>query len=290
MGQKRTYTLDTLRCDRPGFTSLGNLSTFLIEQPDSTTLIDCALVKWIDANIAAALKAIFDRIEQFGGNIDLVNLRPDVRNVLRRNGFFENDMLADRYKTCIPLRVFETHESVKFSEYSFEHLEKNMELNLSNALKIKFFEGIDEIFQNSVLHCHQPTKIYACGQLYPKRKLIDFTIVDLGKGFRWNVENYLNKEVSGSRSIDWAMSAENTTRDGDVSGGLGLKILLEFIKHNGGKLTIYSDTGYWTNSSNGIELTELTASFPGAVVNLEIRTDDIHHYFLKSEVDPNSVL
>ena len=105
--------------------------------------------------------------------------------------------------------------------------------------------------------------------------------MDLGVGFRRNVTAYLKKDISSSEAIDWALTGNNTTRSGDIPGGLGLKILREFIQLNAGRLIIYSDTGYWCLSKGATEKRNLTHSFPGVVVTLEINTADQAHYDLK---------
>ena len=49
--------------------------------------------------------------------------------------------------------------------------------------------------------------------------------------------------MAPEEAIEWATRANNTTKRGDVPGGLGLKLLCEFIDLNGGSLQIVSDGG-----------------------------------------------
>lgn len=73
----------------------------------------------------------------------------------------------------------------------------------------------------------------------------------------------------------------NTTKT-EVSGGLGLALLAEFIKLNKGKFQIISDDGFY---EVGTAITEcrLDASFPGTVINMEFRTDDSSSYSLSAD-------
>ena len=91
------------------------------------------------------------------------------------------------------------------------------------------------------------------------------------------------------QAIVWATEANNTTKGGSVPGGLGLKLLGEFIDLNGGCLQIASDAGYWRRSNKGSSSTPLGHPFPGTVVNIEINTADTHSYVLSSEWDVDDI-
>lgn len=101
------------------------------------------------------------------------------------------------------------------------------------------------------------------------------------------VRRNLGKRMTATQAIDWAMSGENTTKTGDIPGGLGLKILRKFITLNGGKLVIVSDAGYW-GIMDGKEQPTVKAfehPFPGTVVSVEVNTNDAHSYRLAGEPD-----
>ncbi len=50
------------------------------------------------------------------------------------------------------------------------------------SLRKKFHESIFEIFSNAVLHSQTKFGIYSCGQFYPNRNKLDFSVADLGVG------------------------------------------------------------------------------------------------------------
>ena len=71
---------------------------------------------------------------------------------------------------------------------------------------------------------------------------------------------------------------------GPIPGGLGLKLLREFIQKNHGRLTVVSDKGYWEQHPDGnLEMTRMINPFPGTVVNIEINTSDQKTYVLSTE-------
>jgi hypothetical protein len=51
--------------------------------------------------------------------------------------------------------------------------------------------------------------------------------------------------MNSDQAIEWALQEGNTTRKGSVPGGLGLKLIREFIAMNKGRIQIVSDRGYW---------------------------------------------
>ena len=95
--------------------------------------------------------------------------------------------------------------------------------------------------------------------------------------------------MRASDAIDWAMTGTNTTRQGDVPGGLGLKILRDFIELNEGTLSVVSGNGYWCSAPNGMRRKEMVDPFPGTIVTIEVDTSDPKGYQMVDEIDPDSV-
>ena len=160
---------------------------------------------------------------------------------------------------------------------------------MSPALKGKFFEGIDELFANSALHSKSSLPITVCGQFFPKSRLLDFAIVDGGRGIAGSVSSTGRRFPNEADAIDWAMQPGNTTREGDIPGGLGSEILREFIALNGGRLIIASGAGFWCQKGNSVIKSPLRHSFPGTTVILEINTSDRNKYDLAAPPDPTNI-
>ena len=161
----------------------------------------------------------------------------------------------------------------------------------SHALHRKFRESIAEIFENAVEHSETKHGIFACGQYFPGYRRLDFSISDLGIGIRNKVLREIGLNMSSEKAISWALEAENTTRQREDGkpGGLGLKLIKEFIRLNSGKIQIISDSGYWCYHKNEIVTEHFPSPFPGTVVNIEINTADKQSYCLASEIDPKEI-
>ena len=84
-------------------------------------------------------------------------------------------------------------------------------------------------------------------------------------------------------------ASTNTTKRGRIPGGLGLKLLREFITLNGGRLQIVSDRGYWGLEEGHTQAERLSQPFPGTVVNVEINTADTQSYKLSSELKETDI-
>ncbi|MBW2557677.1 MAG: hypothetical protein JRD69_02370 [Deltaproteobacteria bacterium] len=160
---------------------------------------------------------------------------------------------------------------------------------MSPGLQKKFRESIFEIFSNAVLHSKTEMGIFSCGQFFPKRDRLDFSVTDLGIGIRQNVNDSTKLDLSPEKAIRWATEGQNTTKRGQIPGGLGLKLLGEFIDLNGGCIQIVSDAGYWRRERGEISTARLSLPFPGTVVSVEINTADKQSYALTYELSETDI-
>lgn len=175
-----------------------------------------------------------------------------------------------------------------FNTYVVEELIGRAELPRMSALvKEKITEAIYEIFVNAQIHSNSK-HIYTCGQFFPRDDKIEFTIVDVGIGFKRKVNERFNSNLSSIQAINWATQDKNTTKIG-VTGGIGLALLKEFIGKNGGKMQIISDDGFYQYDVLGEQMNLFNGSFPGTIVNLQFRTNDNSSYVLKSEFDNKDI-
>ena len=153
----------------------------------------------------------------------------------------------------------------------------------------RFRQSLYEVFANAREHAQSQCGIAACGQYFPKKERLDFTIADLGIGIRRNVANSLGLRMSSVGAIEWALTEGNTTRQDNRPGGLGLDLIREFVGLNGGGLIIVSDRGYWEMRGGTVTTVKLERAFPGTAVTIEVKTDDTSLYALKSELSPENV-
>lgn len=268
-----------LRSDPHGFARLARLHHEISPFSNATIHIDMSKLIWLDGHLSSALLIVIRRSQLKGNTLQFANTNPTVKSVLRRNGLFRNRM-EDRARTTMPIREFGLEEAVEFSRYARQHFSRREMPKMSAALENKFYEGVDELFANSALHSNASIKLVVCGQFYPRTRVLDFSMVDGGRSIPGSLRESGIVQQSDGDAIDWAMAPGNTTRQGDIPGGLGLKVLREFIQLNGGKLTMVSGAGFWTQNTQGVSKEMLSHPYPGTIAVLEINTSDKNLYDL----------
>ncbi len=255
--------------------------------------IDMSGVEWFDADMCAIFGALLYRLGNSVNDVSLTNIPGNVEKVLSKNGFLSHygrEKVPDRHKTTIAYKRFDVEDERYFSEYIKEEFINRSEVpEMSLGLLKKFHESIFEIFSNAVLHSRTELGIFSCGQFYPTRKSLDFTVADLGVGIRENIREHEEINLSPEDAIDWATQSSNTTKRGNVPGGLGLKLLCEFIDLNGGRILIVSDAGYWERKDSQTEKTTLSCPFPGTAVSVEINTGGTGSYGLESDLTEEDI-
>ena len=282
-----------VRHDYESFSALARLYDQARDYHFENIEIDMSTTNWLDADMCAAFGAILYSLGDNLNQVKLVNVRPSVESILSKNGFLSHYgrvRSPDSWGTTISYQRFDVTDDRFFSSYiEREFIHRTEMPDMSPGLLKKFRESIFEIFSNAVLHSGTRMGIFSCGQFFPRQHKLDFTVADLGVGIRQNVSEYLNDDISAEKAIIWATEGNNTTKRGDVPGGLGLKLLQEFIDLNGGCLQIVSDAGYWKRASKAYNVAHLGCSFPGTVVNIEINTADSQSYILSSEWDADDI-
>lgn len=274
--------------DRAGFGALTTLHYQLSHFRDRSVELDGGDARWIDGNMAAPLGGILELAANRGNKISLIGFQPRVAEPLARNGFLRA-FAIDYFNTSIPYKKFDRSEAVVFAEYTEEQLSGRGIPELSQALRVKFLEGLDEIFSNAAIHSQSTAGVFCCGQAYPKSEKIRFTIADCGIGIRKSLRESRGEDMSADQAIDWAMTEGTTARSGDVPGGLGLKILREFIEINKGTIKIVSETGFWQLQGGKVTTHRYFRSYPGTIVTIEINTSDTNSYYLANEIDADKI-
>ena len=281
-------SLQNIHHDQAGFEALVSLQAqtkgCLFEVVD----IDMTATSWFDADMCAPLGATLYSMGENVNTVRLENIRPDVERILSKNGFLSHygrNKIPDQWGTTIPYKRFDVKDDRFFAGYIETELMHRSEMpSMSPGLLKKFRESIFEIFSNAVLHSQTEMGIFSCGQFFPKRSKLDFSVADLGIGIRQNVKENIGLDLAPEDAIAWATQGRNTTKRGKIPGGLGLKLLGEFIDLNGGRIQIVSDAGYWRRENNKTVATRLSQSFPGTVVSVQINTADTKSYVLSTEL------
>ena len=255
--------------------------------------IDMSSATWFEADMCAALGAILYSLGQNLNTVELTNIAPRVWDILARNGFLSHygrAKVPDRWGSTISYQRFDDRDDHFFARYIESQFIHRSEMpEMSSGLLKKFRESIFEIFSNAVWHSRTQLGIFSCGQLFPSKGLLNFTVADLGVGMRQNIQDFAGLDLAAEDAIVWATEENNTTRRGPIPGGLGLKLLREFIDLNGGCLQIVSDAGFWQTKDERVSTARLGHPFPGTVVYIGINTADLNSYSLTSELDPNEI-
>jgi len=250
---------------------------------------------WFDANMFAMLgAALYDSRAMH--HLKLTGISTPLHNLVQRNGFLDNfgftgGKVHDSKGTTIEYQRFDDEDAASFKEYVERHFVGKGIPDMSKALHRKFRESIAELFDNAVRHSHTEKGIFACGQYFPTNCRLDFSIVDLGMGMKNVINSIKETNFSPVEAIQWAMTGDNTTRRkrDKKPGGLGLKLIKEFIALNGGNIQIVSDSGYWSFRNSGIDTRMFSLPFHGTVVNIEINTADTQSYCLASELRSDDI-
>lgn len=255
--------------------------------------IPVELHSFFSANMSAALGAVLDVLSENFNTIKFEYIRDDVESILSKNDFltfYGRKRAVDIYGTTIKFQKLKPTDGKFFKSYVIEELLNTHVADLprmSAGVKEKIVEAIYEIFVNAQIHS-ETTHIYTCGQFFPQKNKIEFTIVDTGIGFKQKVNSRFGWKLSSAEAIDWAVQDRKTTKIG-IPGGIGLAIMSEFIKINKGKFQIISDDGFYQFDENGVTIEQFEGRFPGTIVNLQFKTDDPYNYSLKSEININDI-
>ena len=291
-----THHLQDLRTDHSGFIELLHLCEQLdhaLKQRQQLVL-DLSTTKWIEGNLCACLGALLTFYYQQGVMLGLEEPRNRfVKQLLLRNGFlalFGEQKQRDSQETTIAFKQHSVSSTNGFQRYITQSFSVGSRgLPQMTPLLLKHFRrSLFEIFLNACEHADTSFDVFSCGQFFPKKQRLDFCITDLGIGFRENIRRRLGRDLQPLAAIEWAVSASNTSRR-NRTGGLGLKLIREFIQQNHGRIVIVSDAAYWQYHADSVITKELPNAFPGTAVIIEINTADTQQHDLPTSLHPDEI-
>jgi len=245
------------------------------------------------ANMSAALGAVLDKFTENLNDIHFDFIQPRTESILLKNDFltyYGKNRALDTYNTTIKFQKLQPNDGKYFKNYVIEELIEGQTTNLpkmSDGAKERILEAIYEIFVNAQMHSESKF-IYTCGQFFPKKNKIEFTIVDTGIGFKEKINSRFGSNLTSTQALKWAVQDKKTTKE-EISGGIGLAVLKEFVKLNNGKMQIVSYDGFYQFDGENEILKRFNGEFPGTIVNLQFRTDDNKNYSLTSKIDVNDI-
>ena len=284
----KEYSLSNVHNDFDGYNKLVN---FYSEYKDECLEdIKLNINIWFDANLCSVLGSIVDK---FSESLNSVNFMPsdNIQIILQKNSFlsqFGYSSLSDTYHTTIKYLKLKTTDGRFFSDYVENQLLIREEFpTMSDAVHEKISQSIYEMFVNAQIHS-ETSHIYTCGQYFPARNTLDFTIVDTGIGFAGRIKKNFDLEISSKEAIIWSLKDGNTTKK-DVSGGIGLALLKEFISQNNGKIQIITGNSLYQMSNRIEDFLTLDNFFDGTIINMSFKTDDSTSYTFVDELDDEDI-
>ena len=272
------------------FESYQRLISFYYEHKEKLfETIPLSIDTWFDANMCSALGGLLDKLSENFNTIDIQYINPRIETILLKNDFlsyFGRQRIVDQYHTTIRYLKLNPTDGKYFNSYIINELIGRAELpRMSVMVKQKMAEAIYEIFVNAQMHS-ATDRIYTCGQFFPSKNIIEFSITDTGIGFKNKVNQRFNSNLSSVQAIQWAVKDRHTTKEG-MTGGIGLAFIKEFIQMNKGKMQIVSDDGFYQFDNQGEQTRLFNGIFSGTIVNLQFRTDDESSYILTKEDSDN---
>ncbi len=285
--------IGTIKSNYCGFDNIANIAKQTNELFLDSVELNLSLCNFFEANMAAPLYSVVSRLRDDLNDVSIANMLAGVNKILRKNQFltvFNQSELTDTNQTTLPFKILKLNAGDQFSDYLDTYMRGKGIPVMSEGLAKRFRQSLFEIFLNASIHSDSKSGVFVCGQFYPQKHRMDFTIADAGIGIRENVRKYTGKKkLNSCKAIEWAMTEGNTTKTGRQPGGLGLKLIKDFIHLNKGKIQIVSRYGYFEFSANGESIQKMNNDFPGTCINIEINTEDRSSYCLKSELTSEDI-
>lgn len=165
-------------------------------------------------------------------------------------------------------------------------------ISVSLDLRDAIVGRMAEIYLNAFEHSHSPIGVFTCGQYFPKNHELNLSIVDFGVGIPSNVRSFkvndfAPEELAAANCMKWAFqrgTSTNPGKPGQGARGLGLDLLQDFVRLNGGRLEMFSHEGYASIRDGKLAFAERTSLFEGTLVNISLRCDE-SYYCLASETN-----
>ena len=133
---------------------------------------------------------------------------------------------------------------------------------------------VSEVVENVFYHAGSPIDALVCAQANSQHRRAELVIADTGRGIKealTGVEAYRGQIDNDCAAIRLALE-KNVTNTGDPHRGIGLWVVSEVIRSNGGELLILSKEGGVRIGPNG-DMNVFDHFWPGTLVVIEFKTD-----------------
>ena len=235
----------------------------------------------IDANLSALILALSTKL-QAERKVRLFVELGDGKGVFFRNGLIShlkgdgnNNEYPDNRESTIPLTTFSADDDENYCNYLSTDFFGHRGLdNVSRKVKDALRSHYLEVFTNVGLHANASFPVFTCGQYFPDKNQLKFTLIDLGDGFLKKIRLSTGGKINDDKSaIIWATEGINSTKNKELygPGGTGLKELKKYCSENNGSLHICSGSGYVNMIGNKTIEYNLTTPFQGSIISIIMR-------------------
>ena len=226
------YYLPNISSDAVGFGELAALSAKALADDSLHTEVNLSHLAWIEANMAAPLGVVLSTITNALKVVSIVAVPAPTEAILRRNGLlpaFGYPPVTTKSLTALPYQRFKLQDSSLFAQYLLDHLAGKGIPTMSSGLGKRFQQSLFEVFENAVFHSASNIGVFVCGQFFPLKQRVDITIADAGITIPRKVNETFGWNLSPTEALAWALKDGSTTKQEGKPGGVGLKLLRDFI-------------------------------------------------------------
>jgi len=137
--------------------------------------------------------------------------------------------------------------------------------------------NLDEVFNNIFDHSKSLVNGYIITQYFPNKKVLSFSVCDLGVGIPHSINNFLisqgKKVLNDGEAIYKSLEQGFTVKSTPRNRGFGLNNILELTESSNGTLRITSNAGHLEKRcGNNYQIIDLDVSLKGTLVRVDIDT------------------
>ncbi len=275
----RTDFPSTVVTGRTGHQHLWSFFDWARQYKDRTILLDFSKLTFFEGNLSALLLVLTHKLK-CECNLRFVCYAGDEHSgmdLMMRNGLYgllsdQPDIAPPDYQqSTVQAKLFQPDEDDKFFNYIETELLGHRSLqslasDLREWLQSDFFV---ETFTNISVHSNTTLPFAACGQYFPGKRKMHFSICDLGDGFFKKINAFTTEQgqpiVEPSKAIEWALSGGSTQRE---RGGSALKNIYHRCLENNHGLSVVTDGLIWELKNGKVQCRSLDIQVMGASIHL----------------------
>lgn len=211
------------------------------------------------------------------GSLSFIGSDIAVAEYITQSGLFKN--YTGRGNVSEDAIPFTSVQNIDDALTQIDYVMQKAPVVLTQDTEDVFSSKLLEIFLNAFDHSQSELPVYSCGYWRDSHGTLTFSIYDLGVGIPYNVRKYLNSNISDRECIALALEDGFSTAGDSYPRGLGLGVLIDFVKQNGGSMTLCSGKCYYCIDNNGCaKFEELELPLMGTLFTIDIKADNEHVY------------